>query len=218
MPKILQKDIKYFFNKYTDAIQEATDLLFSVGNTETIKSECQKAYEILGTGRMDGDHSWTIHIDYINQLSPILRAYIGCATQLYGDLYEVDLIKIHMQSNKVSLMRYDDFEASLLPLLMERIKINLREQRIYFYSYGDKFKPQPLYLKSQYIEDGYPNYEKQLSFDEKLTSYEWLDFNGFGPSLDQFLESLDRNINKIDKSIIERLIPLKLLSKSSNNQ
>ena len=193
MPKMLQRDIKHFFSKYTDAMQEATDLLFSVGNTETIRSECQKAHEMLDTGRMDGDHSWTIHIDYINQLSPILRTYIGCATQLYGDLYEVDLIKIHMQSNKVSLMRYDDFEDKPLPLLTERIKINLREQRIDFYTYGDKFKPQPLYTKSQYIEEGYPRYDDQLSFDEKLSSFDWLDISGFGPTEQELFESLEYN-------------------------
>lgn len=190
MPKLLQRDIKYFFNKYTDAIQESTDLLFSVGNTETIKSECQKAYKNLKTGRMDSDHSWTLHIDFINQLSPILRTYIGCATQLYGDLCEVDLIKIHMQSNKVSIMKYDDFENKPLPLLMERIKINLREQRIDFFTYGDKFKSQPLYLKSQYIEDGFPKYIEQLSFDEKLSSFEWLNLNDFGPNIDEFEEKI----------------------------
>jgi DNA phosphorothioation-associated putative methyltransferase len=193
MPRVLQKDIKYFFNKYTDAMQEATDLLFSVGNTKTIKSECQKAYELIDTGKMDGDHSWTLHIDYINQLSPILRTYIGCATQLYGDLYEVDLIKIHMQSNKISLMRYDDFEGEPLPLLMERIKINLREQRIDFYTYGDKFKPQPLYIKSQYIDDSYPHYNAQLSFDEKLSSFDWLDLGGFGLPSDELSEMFDEH-------------------------
>lgn len=191
MPRELQKDIKHFFNKYTDAIQEATDLLFSVGNTEAIKSECQKAYGILNTGRLDGEHSWTIHIDFINQLPPILRIYIGCATQIYGDLYEVDLIKIHMQSNKISLMRHDDFEGKPLPLLMERIKIDLREQRINFYVYGEKFKPQPLYLKSQYINVGYPKYQQQVAFDKKLSSFDWLDLSGFGLSSDSLSELLN---------------------------
>ncbi|WP_428161683.1 hypothetical protein [Desulfobacter sp.] len=137
---------------------------------------------------MQGEHSWTIHIDYVNRLSPILRTYIGCATQLYGDLFEVDLIKIHMQSNKISLMRYDDFEGKPLPLLMERIKINLRERRIDFYTYGDKFKPQPLYIKSQYIEDGYRHYDDQVTFDEKLSSFDWLDLNDFGISLSSLME------------------------------
>ena len=39
----------------------------------------------------------------------MLRVYVGCATQLYGDVEGVDLIKIHMTSGKVSLMKYDDF-------------------------------------------------------------------------------------------------------------
>jgi len=186
MPKVLQKDIKHFFNKYTDAIQESTDLLFSVGNTQTIKSECQKAYEEHKTGRLDGDHSWTLHIDYINQLSPILRTYIGCATELYGDLYEIDLIKIHMQSNKVSLMKYDNFENKPLPLLMERIKIDLREQRIDFFTYGKKFKPQPLYLKSIYINELFHNFKKQLTFDDKIKNFDWLDLNRFGPQIEEF--------------------------------
>ena len=207
MPRVLQKDIKHFFNKYTDAIQESTDLLFSVGNTQTIKSECQKAYDILKTGSMDGEHSWTLHIDYINQLSPILRTYIGCATQLYGDLYEVDLIKIHMQSNKVSLMKYDDFEDKPLPLLMERIKINLREQRIDFYNYGDKFKPQPLYLKSLYIKDDYPNYQDQLFFDKRLESFDWLDLKDFGPNIDEFEKRIiEKNIVITNFKIDQKLL------------
>jgi DNA phosphorothioation-associated putative methyltransferase len=142
---------------------------------------------------MDGDHSWTLHTDYINQLPPVLRTYIGCATQLYGDLYEVDLIKIHMQSNKISLMKYDDFENKPLPLLMERIKINLRDQQIDFYTYGEKFKPQPLYLKSKFLDNGFPNFELQVTFDEQLKSMELIDLKGFGPSIDEFEEILLNN-------------------------
>jgi DNA phosphorothioation-associated putative methyltransferase len=205
MPKVLQKDIKHFFNRYTDAMKEATDLLFSVGNTEKIKSECQKAHRLLDTGKMDAGHSWTIHVNYINQLPPILRTFIGCATQLYGDLFEVDLIKIHMQSYKVSLMKYDNFEDKQFPLLMERIKINLREQRINFYTYGDKFKHQQLYLKSQYIKDDYPHYEKQLSFDKLLSSFDWLDLSGFGPPIDEFEEKIRNNHIVINGFEIKRL-------------
>jgi DNA phosphorothioation-associated putative methyltransferase len=203
MPKVLQKDIKHFFNRYSDAIQEANDLLFSVGNTQTIRSECKKAYDLLNTGKMDGDHSWTIHIEYINQLSPVLRTFIGCATQLYGDIDGVDLIKIHMQSNKVSLMRYDDFEAKPLPLLMERIKINLREQRIDFYSYGDDYPCQPLYIKSLFIGHEFNRYYDQVAFDKKLQQLEWLDFSGFGMPLNQLNEEFfSRGIRIEDFKII----------------
>lgn len=203
MPKTFQKDITHYFDKYTDAIQEATDLLFSVGKTQTIKIECQKAYELLKIGHMEGDHSWTIHTDYINQLTPVLRTYIGCATQLYGDLDEVDLIKIHMQSNKVSLMKFDDFENKPLPLLMERIKINLREQRIDFYTYGEKFKSQPLYLKSKFIDEGFPNFELQVSFDEQLKSMEWIDLGSYGPNVMELEAGLSERNLIIDEFLIK---------------
>ena len=40
-------------------------------------------------------------------------------------------------------MRYDDWEKDE-PLLMERVKIKLREQDIDFFEYGDEFEPTPL--------------------------------------------------------------------------
>ena len=95
-----------------------------------------------------------------------------------------------MQSNKISLMRYDDFENTPLPLLQERIKINLREQQVVIFTYRDKYKPQPLYLKSNYIDKTYPNYKKQIAFDKKLKTFKWLDLSDFGPQIDEFSNTL----------------------------
>jgi DNA phosphorothioation-associated putative methyltransferase len=99
MPKSLQKDIKHFFGKYTDAVEEAKALLFSIGYPNTIKLECEKGHKIFPKGRLDQGHSWTLHMDDLNLLSPTLRIYVGCTTHLYGDLHGVDLFKFHMQSN-----------------------------------------------------------------------------------------------------------------------
>lgn len=192
MPKSLQKDIKHFFGKYTDVEEEAKTLLFSVGNTGTIKSQCEAEYKKFLIGRFDQGHSWTLHIDYLDRLSPTLRVYAGCATHLYGDLHGVDLFKIHMQSNKVSLMRYDDFAGKPLPLLLERIKINLREQQIDFFTYGDEFPSQPLYLKSDYIDPEFNHYSDQVSFDRQLKQLDWLDISGFGMPVDQLNEEFSK--------------------------
>jgi len=195
MPKSLKKDIKHFFGSYTEAVEEARSLLFSVGNTETIKSECSEGYKTLQKGCLDPGHSWTLHMDYFDCLSPVLRIYVGCAAQLYGDLHTVDLFKIHMQSNKVSLMRYDDFSGKPLPLLQERIKINLREQHIDFYTYGDEYPCHPLYLKSRYIGPDFHRHDDQAAFDRKLQQFYWLDLNGFGMPIDQLNEEFAcRNI------------------------
>ncbi|HID98896.1 MAG TPA: DNA phosphorothioation-associated putative methyltransferase, partial [Thiotrichaceae bacterium] len=195
MPEGLKRDIKSFFGKYTDALNQAKTLLFSVGRPENINQACEEFYKRVPKGKMVEGHSLTIHRDYLNDLPAVLRVYVGCATQLYGDIENADLIKIHIRSGKVSLMRYDDFEGKPLPLLLERIKIKLRDQAIDFFEYGEKFKPQPLYLKSDYIIDEFTNYTKQKSFDKRLKKFGWLDLNGFGPNHDEFTNALLANEN-----------------------
>ena len=189
MPDILKRDIKSFWGKYTNAIQEARELLFSVGKTTVIAKACQEAFAEIGVGLITAS-SFTFHQSYLSQLPAVLRIYVGCATQLYGDLEGVDLIKIHINSGKVSLMRYEGFWGSPLPLLMERIKIKMREQEIDFFAYGDRFPPRPLYLKSQFMNPDMDNYTNQARFDQRLKSFEGLDLTGYGPrreELDAFL-------------------------------
>ena len=92
---------------------------------------------------MEDGHSFTFHKDHLGDLPAELRIYIGCATQLYGDIDDFQLIKAHIRSGKVSLMRYDDWNKEE-PLLVERVKIKLRELDIDFFDYSGNFKPTPL--------------------------------------------------------------------------
>ena len=147
MPESLKRDIKAFFPSYPDALEQARETLFSVGNPLTINEACIAAHKALGCGYLEDSHSYTFHKKYLGDLPAILRIYIGCATQLYGDIDEFQLIKAHIRSGKVSLMRYDDWEKDE-PLLLERIKIKLRELDIDFFDYGGKFEPTPLSNKN----------------------------------------------------------------------
>jgi DNA phosphorothioation-associated putative methyltransferase len=205
MPEGLKRDIKSFFGKYTDALNQASKILFSVGRPENIQNACEEFYERIPKGKMDIGHSLTIHRDYLNELPAVLRVYIGCATQLYGDIENADLIKIHIRSGKVSLMRYDDFEGKPLPLLLDRIKIKLKEQAIDFFQYGGQFPTQPLYLKSEYLREDFPNMKKQLFFDEKLKSMKWLDLKEYGPTHDDFCSKLSQHNLVIKKFAIAKL-------------
>lgn len=116
---------------------------------------------------------------------------------MYGDTDEADLIKIHIHSGKVSLMLYDDFENKPLPELQERIKIKLREQDIDFFDYVGEYQPQPLYLKSRYIPEDFPHYEKQRKFDEKLLKSALFDLSGFGPKKDELYAILEEQGYKV---------------------
>ena len=147
MPESLKRDIKAFYESYNDALEEAREALFSVGNPTLIEEACIIAYERLKKGEFNEGHSYIFHKKYLGDLPTTLRIYVGCATQLYGDLEEIQLIKAHMTSGKVSLMGYKDWESET-PLLIERIKIKMRDQDVDFFDYTGKFTPPPLENKS----------------------------------------------------------------------
>ncbi|MBT89381.1 MAG: hypothetical protein CMN79_02665 [Spirochaetales bacterium] len=149
MPIGLQRDIKAFFGKYSDAREQGNELLFSVSDINVIYEACVEANKLLPASELNGQHDLIFHKDYLNMCPIELRVYIGCATQLYGELDSVSLIKPHILSGKVSLMVYDDWNKEV-PLLTERIKIKMREQDIDFFDYVGEYEPQPLLNKMTY--------------------------------------------------------------------
>lgn len=150
MPQSLQRDIKAFFGKYSSARQQGKELLFSVSSSELIYNACVEANKTLPASVLNEQHDFIYHKQYLAQCPKELRVYIGCATQLYGELDEVSLIKAHIQSGKVTLQVYDDWEKET-PMLTERIKIKLREQDIDFFDYVGDYLPQPLFNKIDFL-------------------------------------------------------------------
>ena len=146
------------------------------------------AHEQLPASIYVDSHSLTLHSRFINDLPPPLRVYVGCAAQLFSDTDGVDLVKIHVRSGKLTLMRYDNFETSPIPLLRERVKIKLRSQTVDFFDYGDgsDYLPQPLYWKSYLIDDSFADYGKQKSFDKRLVELALPGMDGFGLNLEDF--------------------------------
>jgi DNA phosphorothioation-associated putative methyltransferase len=175
----LQLDIKAFFGDYANAQRAAQEALFSIANTEAITAACETLAED-GSGYLDAENALYVHSELIETLPPILRIYIGCAAMLYGDTAETDLIKIHSRSGKLTLLKYDDFENSPLPKLVERVKINLRAQDFQLFQYSEEFPANYLYLKSRYINEEFSNYAEQLAFDEQLEALDLFDLSGYG--------------------------------------
>ncbi len=106
LPEDLRRDVKAFFNNYKSAQAEGQSLLFSAGNPELIRVACQNASD-KGYGYLDEEGSLTLHTSLESFFPPVLRVYIGCATQLYGDTSSADLVKIHADTGKLSLMVFD---------------------------------------------------------------------------------------------------------------
>lgn len=134
MPESLKRDIKAFFTSHKLAIDEATELLFSVGSPDVIYESCTQAYNSLQCGLLDGNHSFTFHKSYLQDLNAPLRVYVGCALTLYGEFDDVDLVKAHIGSGKVTFLEYDDW-SNEQPALHYRIKVKLREQDLDFFDH-----------------------------------------------------------------------------------
>lgn len=176
----LQRDIKFFFGSYTAAQEAGKLLLFSIANTSLMQSACQYA-AAHGYGYLDGD-SLQLHTSLVEYLPSILRVYIGCASILYGDYHNSDLVKVHIHSGKLSLMKYEGFEESPLPRMVERVKIKLREQDFDYFEYGDEYVSPYLYHKSKYINEEFLMYPEQLLFEESLLEVGEVELSGYGPT------------------------------------
>lgn len=190
LPDGLQRDIASFWGSYAAAQEQAMKLLFSVGKPEVIQAACSAA-ATGGIGYLDGDHSLQLHSSLVPRLPAVLRVYVGCASRLYGEVEAADLVKIHLQSGKLSLMTYDDFVGKPLPRLLERVKIDLRSQRVQFFDHGENDLAQLLYWKSRYLTADFELYEEQVRFDEELGGL-GLDLGGFGPSEGALNKELER--------------------------
>ena len=167
-PNSLKRDIKYFFNNYKTALNLASSQLFQIADINKIDKACIQAHTDLPASILNADHSLIFHKNFINDLPHILRIYVGAGLQLYGELDDIDLIKIHITSGKLTLTGYDDFEKSI-PFLKERIKIKMAEQDIDFFDYINEKKRPPLLNKSALIDYSFNKFKQQCTFDKRLS-------------------------------------------------
>ena len=189
LPIEIQRDIKAFFRSHGAAEETGQELLFSLSDPAVIRVAALRA-EAEGLGWLDRAHSFQLDARLVERLPPPLRVYVGCAEQLYGHVGDSNVVKIHLQSSKLTLLKYDRYAESPLPRLRERIKINLRNQLIDFFEYGDDAPWQMLFMKSRFMAPDQPGYTKQTKFDAQLQGLQGLDFSNFGPSVGELVQHL----------------------------
>ena len=168
MPARLLRDIKALFQSYSQVIELAQSLLFSVGVPENINEACKQAFQKFQCGKLVNNKSYTFNQTLLNQMPAIIRVYVGCAIQLYGDIDDIDMVKVHIRSGKLTLLKYDDFNKKSLPLLTERTKIRLHDLDIDFFFYGEDYPYPPLYDKSNYLPSNSSGFKKQKMFENRI--------------------------------------------------
>jgi hypothetical protein len=190
LPESVRRDTKAFWGSYSTASIEAKNLLFSIGATDVLFNACSDAAE-RGLGHLDDQRAFLFHSSVMHELPAPLRVYLGCAARIYGEFEQVDLIKIHIGSSKVSIMEYDDFEGRAIPMVIMRTKIRLGAADYQVFNYGEEYPPTPLYFKGRYLPAGFPRRDDQLKFDSKLLEVTGLEVVEHGPSAAEFSKLLE---------------------------
>lgn len=187
----LQKDVRKFFGDYRTASEAGRQLLFTVANIEAIGQACHEAAEH-GIGWLEDSESLQLATSLVEQLPPVLRTYVHCGTQLYGDVSSADLIKIHIRTGKLTLMKFDDFVGKPMPKMIQRVKLNLRKQDMEVFDYSGLYEPPYLYRKSRFINEEFSHYAEQVAFEEALDEAGMMNFSGYGPTAKNFDQLLEQ--------------------------
>ncbi|MGZ5738092.1 MAG: DNA phosphorothioation-associated putative methyltransferase [Burkholderiales bacterium] len=199
----LRADVRHFFGDHATWQASARAVLFDVGNLAHIDAACREA-TAKGYGHLDEGHSLQLHISLLERLPTLLRVYVACATMLCGDVSEFDIVKIHIRSGKVTLLKFEDFEGHPLPRLLQRVKVNLRDQDLDVFNYGVEYPPTLLYHKSHFINEEFSHFAAQLAFEEALDSLGLYDLSGYGPSETAFHRTLAHARWEIDGFTLRR--------------
>lgn len=189
----VQLDVRAFFGDLQSALSIAVKQLQRTAQPLELLSACQSAAE-QGLGCLSGDHNLQLHVSLVERLPLLLRAYIACGLLLWDASSEVQLVKIHIQSGKLSLMEYDDtgFMQTALPRLKRRIKVNIRRLHCEVFGYGGGQFPMPLlFWKSDFLHEEMPGYAEQLSFDERLAQTKLVTRGEKEPSATEFFAALE---------------------------
>jgi DNA phosphorothioation-associated putative methyltransferase len=187
----IQRDIKYFFNDYKSALGAGLRLIISAADPDEILKACDEA-SAQGLGGVDSNQALHFHIQLLNRLPVILRAYVNCGLIIWDSMSDVHIVKIHIGSGKLSLFEFENFDTSPLPLLKKRIKINLRKQDYDVFEYGSEQYPSSVLLrKSDYMHEDISGFAEQLAFDQALAATRIIDPATFGPSIQHLTQQLE---------------------------
>lgn len=170
LPLSLREDIREFFGAYTKACSAADDVLFMAGDAEAIDRECaaSKIGKLL-------PNALYLHRTAVEQLSPLLRIYEGCARMYVGEIADATLVKLHRHSGKVSYLAYPDFDDDPHPALLRGVKVAMRSREIVCYDYDASENPPILHRKETFVQKDYPGADRFARLTAQEERHQLLD-------------------------------------------
>jgi DNA phosphorothioation-associated putative methyltransferase len=164
LPRDLQLDIKALFGSYAAAREHADRLLFQAGDQQSLNRACAQS----ALGKLTPEALY-VHVSALNDLSPLLRVYEGCAKVLTGSVDGATIIKLNRLEPKVSFLSYPAFDESAHPALSSSLQADLRRLDVKFRDYRAAENPPVLHRKETFVAEAYPSRPKfaQLTRQEE---------------------------------------------------
>jgi DNA phosphorothioation-associated putative methyltransferase len=187
-PPELRRDVRAFFGSHKRAYEAGQALLYSIGNQELLLRDAAAA-AAAGIGHLE-QGKFQFPTDRLQKLSVRLRGYVALAERLAGDLSETNLLRIHINSRKLTALTYSDFETSFLPRLIARVKVEFDNFDVSIIDHSKENDVRLLYLKSRYMTDTDPQLAEQKAFDQRVLDFKTLNFADEGPSFREFAQTL----------------------------
>lgn len=167
---VVQNDIKALFGSYQQACMAADLMLMSLGNIDVIAERCQQS----PIGQQRSNSLW-VHTSALDQLSPLLRLYEGCASRTIGRPREATVVKFHTGKPKISYLFFPAFDTEPHPALQTSMQISLRDLYVRYRDYNPEENPPLLHQKDQLVIQDYPEYEKFAKLSKQEQSWGLLD-------------------------------------------
>jgi DNA phosphorothioation-associated putative methyltransferase len=164
LPLPTQQDVRTFFGSLKTASNQASKLLFSVGNLDAIQLACRSST----VGKLTPSALY-VHKEALHLVPAALKVYEACARRIVGEIPEANLIKLHRDSKMVSYLSYPDFWENPHPPLYSSFTVNLVNQSFQFHGYAKRTNRPILHRKETFISTLDPRHSKfeQLSKEEE---------------------------------------------------
>lgn len=190
----LKKDIKLHFGSLKKIEDNAKNLLFSLGKEALIFNDAKEA-EQNNLGVLE-ENKFNFLMKHLDDLPVRLRGIISIAERLCGKIEGANLIRIHIETKKVTYLCVDGLATDALPKITNRTIVDLRQQSVRNFEHLSLGHEKILYQKSKFMHAGEKHFKTQKVFDEYLEKELDFDFLGEGPRYQEFMLALT------DKKII----------------